>query len=162
MVFHLPENLHREHESPNDPKAERNGPDDLARLDEIERRLKAVRPRPPRLDVAALERRARDTLADSGKEKPTPRVGLSQSRGYARPLARRVALVAGSAACGAVAGALVMFLFMSRTGAETDGMSETARTERQSTTSPMQEQMAVPVDNEEVDRMFYRRHSLLR
>lgn len=103
--------MSREHESPNDPMHEPN----LERLVEVERQLKKARPRPIELDAIALERAARPATLPKKFEQST-----SRRRRY-----RSVVAVAGSWACGAVVGAIVMFLLMSQT--VPGGDSETRR-----------------------------------
>ncbi|MFZ5830085.1 MAG: hypothetical protein ACOY3P_08355 [Planctomycetota bacterium] len=85
------------------------------RLAEIERQLKTVRPRPPRLDVRALEELVDTTVPAQLAPSPgTPQKSDPHRRATRRRPYRRVAALAASWTCGAIVGALVMFLAMSR------------------------------------------------
>ncbi len=79
--------MNREQESPTDRTQEPGAPEALERLDEIGQRLKNVRLRPPRLDVAALERLAYETIVDTSVERPTGAVirGTPPERGRRTP-----------------------------------------------------------------------------
>jgi hypothetical protein len=144
--------MNREDESPTDPTFEPESPEAWERLDGIERRLKAARPRPPRLDVAALERLARQPVADPAVQGPAAGVVFPRPPTRRRPLYRRIAAVAGSWACGAAVGALVTVILMTRTAPGTDSTSETSRIERQTPTPAIDDQNAAPRADHKADR----------
>ncbi len=103
--------MNHQRKSDMDPLQVPESPETSERLDELERRLKATRPQPPRLDVAALQRLAVDVSADRAVDRrPVPVV-----RGRKRPIGGRLLVAASSWICGAGVGALVMFVLMSRT-----------------------------------------------
>jgi hypothetical protein len=95
--------MSRENESPIDPRFEPESAETPERLAEVERNLKKARPRPVELDAFALERMAHPAPLVNGAEQPARR------RRY-----RPVVAVVGSWACGALVGAIVMFLVMSQ------------------------------------------------
>jgi len=82
---------------------ESESPETRQQLDALEQRLRLTRPQPPRLDVAALMREADEQIVQ-------PRPSLVQ----------RNLWFAGSWACGAAIGALVMFVLMSGSTSEAD------------------------------------------
>ena len=100
-------------------------------LDEIERRLKATRPQPPRLDVAALQRLADDAAADEVVERPTDRKPRRVATSRKRQIVGRMLVVAGSWGCGAGVGALVMFVWLSPTSPETESNNDVVQTEQE-------------------------------
>jgi len=113
--------MNREHEFVNDPMFEPETPEVSERLDRIEQRLKATRPQPPRLDALVLERLASE-----------PVVGVA-----ARPIVSvRMATIAGSWACGALVGALVMFLLLNPAVSKTDPTQEAVRIEKEPPVPP--------------------------
>jgi len=86
---------------------------DPKRPAEVEQRLKAARPRPAALDIEAIVRSADQTVM-----LPEPSVGRRGIRSYGWTIA-----IAGSWACGAIAGALMTFLLLSR-GAPSEKASD--------------------------------------
>jgi hypothetical protein len=80
---------------------------DPRRLTEIEQRLKAARPRPAELNIEAIVRAA--LTADEPVMLPEPSVERRGTRSYGWIIA-----IGGSWACGAIAGALVTFILLSR------------------------------------------------
>ncbi|MHC4398141.1 MAG: hypothetical protein ACYTG0_00505 [Planctomycetota bacterium] len=122
--------MNPEDESPTGPMFEPESQEALERLDEIERRLKAARPRPPRVDLAALEQLAQETMVDPSVERPAAAVVDRRPPTRGRRAYRRMAVIAGSWTCGAVVGALVTFVLTGRTAPGTDSTSETARLEK--------------------------------
>ena len=114
--------MNQENVFPTDPMNEPDLPEALERLDEIERRLKRARPRPPRLDAIALERLARQTTVGDAAKMPLRR---------GRRLWHRVAVVAGSWACGAVVGSLAMFVLISRAAPDIDSTNKTVGLEEE-------------------------------
>ncbi len=113
--------MNREHLSPNDPMFEPETPEVSQQRDEIERRLKATRPRPTRLDALALEQLAGEPIVD------TPICP--------RPYGH-ITAIAGSWACGAVVGALVMFVLLNASEPETDSPQESVRIEKEPPVPP--------------------------
>jgi hypothetical protein len=93
--------MNQAHEPLEDPREER--------LAEIERQLRTARPIPPQLDLAAIERLAREAPS-SGDE---PQVVLKPPAPSGRPM-RSYAAVAGSWICGAIVGAAAMFFYEGR------------------------------------------------
>ncbi|MBC8356289.1 MAG: hypothetical protein H8E66_30285 [Planctomycetes bacterium] len=87
---------------------ESESPEVLERLDELERRLRATRPQPPRLELASLQQLADDDATVAVVELPADRKSL------------HAFVIAGSWACGAGVGALVMFVLMSRAAPNTN------------------------------------------
>ena len=136
--------MNREHESPTDPMFEPEPPQASEWLDEIERRLKAARPRPPQLDVAALERLAGEAVVDTAVERPAAAAIRRRLPGRGRRPDRHMAAVAGSWACGAVVGALVTFILMGHTAPGTDSTNETTRLEKEAPTPATHDQNTVP------------------
>ena len=132
--------MNQEHVFPTDPMNEPNSPEALKRLEEIERRLKRVRPRPPQLDATALERLAHDAMADTASDRPSAAAIRREPRGRGRRLWRRVAVVAGSWACGASVGAIIMFVLMSPTAPRADSTPETVGIEKEPPTSATRSQ----------------------
>ena len=126
--------MNPERERSTDPTFEPETPEVRERLDAIERRLKAARPRPPRLDMVALERRA--------AERPVP--AAIDRGGRSRRFYRRVAVVAASWACGAIAGALVMYVAMSRSTPGADSTTATARVEKETPAPSTRGPIAAP------------------
>ncbi len=101
--------MNQDNQSPIDPISDSDRTDFPERLSAIERKLRKSRPRPVQLDGFALERMA---LADPLGEVP----GIAERQRRYRP----ATLVAGSWACGALVGALAMFLVMTQPGAQSD------------------------------------------
>jgi hypothetical protein len=95
-----------------------------SRETEIELRLRKARPRPPQLDIAAIERLAREPVIDDLVEKSAAAVSRPASGQRDRWLGRRVAEVAASWAGGAIVGALVTVVLLNR--AEPDSPSTDA------------------------------------
>ncbi|HBO42496.1 MAG TPA: hypothetical protein DD670_00880 [Planctomycetaceae bacterium] len=95
-------------------------------LDEVEQRLRRARPQPPTLDAATIMRLmdepnvAQPPLAVETHSDTTPLANAAPSTIQGQPRAaiprlyRRMATVAASWACGALVGALVMFLAIDR------------------------------------------------
>lgn len=105
--------MNQDHPSPEDREPFADDGIDPQRLTEIEQRLKAARPRPAELDIDAIVHSA-DTVVT------LPGTSVRQ------PTTRRnswIAVVIGSWACGAIAGALVTFLLLSR-GAPSERASD--------------------------------------
>jgi hypothetical protein len=144
--------MNREDESPTDPTFEPDAPEARERLDEIERRLKAARPRPPRLDVAALQRLARQAAVDTPVESPTAVAIRRRPPGGGRRPYRRIAIISGSWACGAIAGALVMFILTSRAAPSADATNDMARHEAAPPASATRDRNTAPDADEKVDR----------
>jgi hypothetical protein len=95
------------HPSPDDPGQRTDAAVDLQQLAKIEQQLRRMQPRPPELDVEAIVCAARTVdqpvlLA----ERPSQQHG-TQTHSW-------VGVIAGSWACGAMAGALVTFVLLSR------------------------------------------------
>ena len=105
--------MNREHESPENWMNEPDPAQTRERLDQIEQRLKKARPRPPRLDVAALQRLAHRDMEAATTDRQCVAETRRHPGRYGR-LYRRMAVVGTSWVCGAIAGALVMSLVMSR------------------------------------------------
>jgi len=104
----------------NEPPADRRDEPDAIRqperLNQIERRLKQARPRPPNLDAAALEQIARSALAGStGAQPASPMTVRPRGHQWRRP-SRSLAAVASAWTCGAIVGSLATMLLMSRIG----------------------------------------------
>jgi hypothetical protein len=93
---------------PIDPNREFDASDESERLDEIERCVKQARPRPARLDAAAVARAAGETTG--GREIARPK------RRY-----RQEAALAFTWACGVAVGAMVMFVVMDHGARGTGG-----------------------------------------
>ncbi len=106
--------MNRPYESPDDRSDESKSVEQSERLNEIERRLKKVRPRPVSFDATQLERLAREASAHPAVERRPAATPFHRSRWHRRPF-RRMAVVAGSWACGALIGALAMFVLMNGT-----------------------------------------------
>lgn len=110
---------------------------DPQRLVEIEHRLKAARPRPAELDVEAIVHSAR--TRDQPVMLREPPIERRGTRAYGWAIA-----IAGSWACGAIAGALVTCLLLSRSAppedatagmtAVKDGMSKVVESSEEETT----------------------------
>jgi hypothetical protein len=100
-----------------DAMFETESPETQEQLDEFERRLKAARPQPAHLDMAVLQRLAASSPADPAVERPADQRSRAASRRQRR-MRSRVLVIAGSWACGAAAGALVMFALMNRVAPE--------------------------------------------
>ncbi|MBC8868867.1 MAG: hypothetical protein H8E44_05590 [Planctomycetes bacterium] len=99
--------MNQDHPSSEDHGQFRDDGVDPQRLADVEQRLKAARPRPAELDIEAIVRTAH--AADQTvalREPPVERRGI---RSYRWTIA-----IAGSWACGAIAGALVTFILLSR------------------------------------------------
>ena len=99
--------MNRNHPSPEDREPFRDDGADPQRLADIEQRLKAARPRPAELDIETIVRTAQ--VVDQSvalREPPVERRGI---RSYRWTIA-----IAGSWACGAIAGALVTFFLLNR------------------------------------------------
>ncbi len=97
------------------------------RFEEIEQRLRAFKPRAPRLDLAAIEQAVSDH-AD---------LVILPQRHTRRP-GPWMSVIAGSWACGAVAGALTMFVILSSgvSRGTTGDNNPVPRTARKSHTTP--------------------------
>ncbi len=143
--------MNREHEFPNDPPYEPDSPESSARLDEVERRLKQARPRPPKLDIAALVRLAQQAAADTPVETPGAAVIRRRSRQLSTRRSRRVAALVGSWACGAMVGALATFALIGHTAPATDAIDETARHDQEGPTSVAREKSTIPEPGQRVE-----------
>jgi len=106
--------MNQKHEPLTNAMFEPKSPEALEQLDEIERRLKAARPQPPRLDLAALQRLANDATVDAVVERRTNRKPGRAVARRQRQMRGRMLGIVGSWACGAAVGAIVMFVLMSR------------------------------------------------
>lgn len=106
-----------EHASPDDPLDNASDSLDSQRLADIERQLRQARPVAPQLDPAAIERLAREasvlTTPAAGVEEPL--VVPKQAHEYEHVRrARSYGAIAGSWICGALVGAVAMFLYQGR------------------------------------------------
>lgn len=110
-----------------DPDA-RSG-EELARLLRVEEQLKKARPRAPSLDAAALERAALSSAADPRIERDAKAATLRARPRRGRRRDRRLAAIAASWVCGAVAGGLVVFFMMGRGGPVGEPAGKTAQGE---------------------------------
>lgn len=108
--------MNQDHPSPEDREPFADDGADPQRLAEIEQRLKAARPRPAELDIEAIVRSAH--TEDQTVVLPEPPMERRGIRAYGWTIA-----IAGSWACGAIAGALVTFLLLSR-GAPSEKASD--------------------------------------
>jgi len=108
--------MNQDHPSPEDCEPFADDGADPQRLAEIEQRLKAAQPRPAGLDIEAIVRAVR--TVDEPVMLPEPPVERGGIRAYGWTIA-----IAGSWACGAIAGALVTFLLLSR-GAPSEKASD--------------------------------------
>lgn len=111
--------MNQDNQSPIDPMDEPEPTDSPERLSEIQRKLKQFVPRPVTLDGFALQRMAR-------AEPLHERCKTALRRRRYRP----ATLVAGSWACGALVGALAMFLVMTQPGAQSDSPPTAAHSVR--------------------------------
>ncbi|HUG70212.1 MAG TPA: hypothetical protein VMM76_20855 [Pirellulaceae bacterium] len=118
--------MNHQRKSDMDPMRVPESPETSERLDELERRLKATRPQPPRLDMAALQQ-----LADEVVERPTDRKSRRVATSRKRRIVGRMLVVAGSWGCGAGVGALVMFVWLSRTSPETESNNDVVQIEQE-------------------------------
>jgi len=108
-----------EHASPDDPLDNASDSLDSQRLADIERQLRQARPVAPQLDPAAIERLARETAAPAeawpcGEES---RVVLKRPPQDATERGRRIrscAAFASSWVCGAIVGAVAMFVYVGK------------------------------------------------
>ncbi|MHB8972059.1 MAG: hypothetical protein ACYC3X_19520 [Pirellulaceae bacterium] len=103
--------MNRDDERPDDDLPDIGKLPDHGSRAKLERLLKAARPCPPRLDLAAIERLARETpaQADGPSLAETPKAGWpSRTRGRGQ---RPYAAIAGSWICGALVGAICMFWY---------------------------------------------------
>lgn len=141
--------MNHEHESLEDPTPDTDSREALERLAEIERQLKKARPRPLRLDVAAIERLARETMMPAAAERPAPAATRRRWWTGGRWPDRRTVAIAGSWACGAAVGALVTFVLMSHT---VSGTNPTAPPSQQSPTSPTRDRDAPATADRETER----------
>lgn len=105
--------MHRDDESPAGRTPESEAFDLPQPLGEIERRLKRARPRPPRLDAAALVRQARAAADEPPADRPAIAARRRRRTRVGRRFVRRVALAGSCWACGALVGALAMFVALS-------------------------------------------------
>lgn len=123
--------MNHQRKSDMDPIRVPESPETSVRLDELERRLKATRPQPPRFDMAALQRLADDAAADEVVERPTDRKSPRVATSRQRRIVGRMLVIAGSWGCGAGVGALVMFLWLSRTSPETEANNDVVQIEQE-------------------------------
>ena len=112
--------MNQKRKSPTEPMLQSESPDTRDRLDQLEKRLKATRPRSPQLDLASLQRMANAATSGAMVElapdrKPLPILHRDKGRIVGRAL-----LITSSWVCGAGVGALVMFVLMSRTAVPPD------------------------------------------
>jgi len=109
--------MNHEHDAFDDAHHGSGDDPDQRRLTEIERTLRAARPCPPQLDLAAIERAARETASPDSAEW-AHYVVRKQDPG-ASPRGRRarfLGAVSASWICGALVGALVMSQYYSPRG----------------------------------------------
>jgi hypothetical protein len=135
--------MNEEHPSPDDRMREPEPADQAEeQLAGIERHLRRARPRPPRLDAALVEQLA-GTAADEAATRP--RVALRSGRG------RGVAVLAGTWTCGAVAGALAMFLVIGGEGPRRERPTQTVQHETQAHAPEAVDEHAAPVADREIE-----------
>jgi len=99
--------MSRNHPSPEDCEPFRDDGADPQRLADIEQRLKVARPRPAELDIEAIVRTARAADQSVALREPPVERRRIRSTGW-------IVAIAGSWACGAIAGALVTLVLLSR------------------------------------------------
>lgn len=143
--------MNRPYESRDDRSDESESVEQSERLNEIERRLKKARPSPVSFDATLLERLAREASVHPAFERRPAATPVTRSRWRRRPF-RRMAVVAGSWACGALVGALAMFVLMdgTRPGTRSPHPAQTA-TERPMQATASSDGVPVP-EKESPDR----------
>jgi hypothetical protein len=119
-----------------DAMSEPQSPEIVERLDQIEQRLKATRPQPPRFNAAAIQRLADVANEKTFVERPTNRKSRRVATRRRRQIVGRLLVLTGSWLCGAGVGALVMFVLLSRTAPATDVNSEVVHIDHE-TLSPV-------------------------
>lgn len=130
--------MNQERKSPVDPILEPESPEVLERLEKFERRLQAARPQMPQLDLAALQRIADDISAETIVELAPDR----KLPGRKRRISGRVLAIASSWVCGAVVGALVMLVFMSRAMPQPDQSGDIVHIEQETPASSTDDSIA--------------------
>jgi hypothetical protein len=121
--------MNEQNESPAGPADEPAAIRLPERLQQIERRLKRARPRPPEFDATALEQLARTALADPRGVEPAAVVAARPRGERRRGRARSLATIAAVWACGALVGSLATMLLMSRIRANDDPIRPVAQNE---------------------------------
>lgn len=104
-----------EHHPSESSQREPNRPDSL-QPEEVQRRLRQWRPRDPQLDLDAILEAAR-----------TPAQAVVPAGGAERHGGRLAGMIAASWVCGAVAGALVMFIALGETASENRPLDSAAK-----------------------------------
>jgi len=99
--------MSQNHPSPEDREPLSGAGADPRRLADVERRLKAARPRPAELDTEAILLAARSPGQPAALPEPSAERRRMGTCGW-------IVTVAGSWACGAIAGALATFILLSR------------------------------------------------
>jgi hypothetical protein len=114
--------MHPDQSLPNDPRRELDSEGNAQRIGRLEQSMKKAQPRPPRLDMKAI-----DHALEERERQPVTvaRVVEVRSGWHFGP----AGLIAASWACGAIAGALLTFFLLGRGTAQSPPLAEQSQEE---------------------------------